>query len=127
MSDRRVLGFLWLGLAVVLWLMLRDLSHWVFGLLDIPNARIAGVFEMSAMAAAAVAAVTAVVLWRMKPVYDFCLETVVETRQVIWPSRRETRENTVIVVVVSLAMAVVLGLFDLLWAKLSGLILSGGA
>jgi preprotein translocase SecE subunit len=126
MSDRRVLGFAWLALAMLTWLVLADFFQWSFATFDIPNQRYLGSFEASALLGVGATMVVAIVTWKNKTIYEFCLETVSETRQVVWPSRNETRENTVIVVVVSVIMSIVLGGFDLVWAKLSNFILNAG-
>ncbi len=126
MSDRRVLGFAWLALAMLTWLVLADFFQWSFATFDIPNQRYLGSFEASALLGVGATMVAAMVTWKNKTIYEFCLETVSETRQVVWPSRNETRENTVIVVVVSVIMSIVLGAFDLVWAKLSNFILNAG-
>ncbi len=123
MSDRRVLGFAWLALSLCVWLVFRDLFQWSFAAFDIPNQRYLGSFEASSLLGVAVTAVAAVVSWKHKTIYDFCLETVSETRQVVWPGKAETRESTVIVVVVSVLMSLVLGGFDLVWSKLMKFIL----
>jgi len=50
--------------------------------------------------------------------FDFSREAVVETRKVVWPSRRETIQTTGIVFVFVLVMAVILWMTDktLEWA-----------
>ena len=126
MSDRRVLGFAWLGLSLILWLVLRDFCRWGFAAFDIANARMLGQVEMSALVAIGATFAIALIAWKRKDVYSFGIETVEETRKVVWPSRKETRDNTVIVVITSFIMAVILGFFDLVWAKLSGFILYAG-
>jgi preprotein translocase subunit SecE len=50
-------------------------------------------------------------------------ETRAELRKVTWPSREEAVNLTVIVVAVTTAMAVFLGVVDWLFAKLFGLII----
>ena len=126
MSDRRVLGFTWLLFALLTWLVLRDLFQWSFATFDIANQRYLGSFQASALLGLVVTVIVGVVTWKHKTIYDFCIETVSETRQVVWPGKDETRENTVVVVVVSVIMSLVLGAFDLVWAKLSNFILSAG-
>jgi preprotein translocase SecE subunit len=126
MSDRRVLGFAWLFLALLVWLVLRDFFQWSFATFDIPNQRYLGSFQASSLLGVAVSGIAGAITWKHKTIYDFCIETVSETRQVVWPGKDETRENTVIVVVVSVIMSLVLGAFDLVWAKLSNFILSAG-
>ncbi len=125
MSDRRVLGFAWLALTLVLWLVLRDLASWLFATAAIANPELAGgTFKASAAVAAGISVGTSVVLWKRKEVYDFCFEVVNETRKVIWPSRQETRDHSVVVVITSFIFAFFLWAFDQVWKKLFAIILS---
>jgi preprotein translocase subunit SecE len=50
-------------------------------------------------------------------------ETRAELRKVSWPSREEAINLTIIVVTVTTAMAVFLGMVDYLFSKLFGLII----
>ncbi len=52
----------------------------------------------------------------------FFRETVGELRKVSWPTRRETQNLSVIVVIVLLGMSVFMGLLDYLLTKLVALI-----
>lgn len=127
MSDRRVLGFAWLTLTLILWLVLQDLFQWGFATFDVANARLGGQVDMSALVAMVVASVVAVAMWKHETVFSFGIETVEETRKVVWPTKEETKDNTVIVVITAAIMAVLLGVFDLVWAKLTNIILGFGS
>ena len=48
---------------------------------------------------------------------DYLLSSIAELRKVTWPSWDETKRMTLIVVVVVGIFAVIVGVFDLLWAK----------
>ncbi len=124
MSNQRVLLFCWLALSVILWKVYADGMGWAFGQAGIANPKVAGGIEATAVAAIALSAITAVVLWKRSDIYDFCIETIDETRKVVWPNRKETRDNTVVVVITSVIMSLVLGFFDLIWAKLTNFILT---
>ncbi|MCP4872301.1 MAG: preprotein translocase subunit SecE [Proteobacteria bacterium] len=126
MSDRRVLGFSWLVLSVCLWLVLRDVVSWAFITFGFANPLIGGSLQLSAVVGALVTIITAVVLWRLPQVFDFCLETVQETRKVVWPTRKETRDHTVIVVITSTIIATMLWGFDLVFKRLFKVILDLG-
>lgn len=127
MSNRRVLLFCWLALGVILWKVFADGFGWGFGLAGIANPKVGGSIDATAFLAAAVAATIAVLLWKRSEVYDFAFETVDETRKVVWPNKKETRDNTVVVIITSVIMSLILGFFDLIWAKLSNFILAAGA
>jgi len=70
----------------------------------------------------AVAAVLAVVVWRIPRTQTVSLEIALELKRVTWPSLRETRASTVAVVVASFIAAIVLGVFDFIWGRLSSLV-----
>ncbi|MBI5066789.1 MAG: preprotein translocase subunit SecE [Deltaproteobacteria bacterium] len=70
----------------------------------------------------AVAAGAALVVWRNPRAQTVSLEVAGELKKVTWPSLRETRAATVAVVVATFVAAIILGLFDFIWARLSTLI-----
>src|SRR5512146_100651 len=70
----------------------------------------------------AIAAVAAVVTWRTPKAQTVSLEIASELKKVTWPTMRETRAATVAVMVATFAAAVILGVFDYVWAKLSSLV-----
>jgi len=70
----------------------------------------------------AVAVVVAVVVWRNPRAQTVSLEVAGELKKVTWPSLRETRAATVAVVVATFVAAIILGLFDFVWARLSTLV-----
>ena len=128
MSDRRVLGFAWLVATVCLWYVLADISGWGFRSLGIADPRLAGSLQLSSLTAIVVSLVASAICWRTPKVYDFCIETVIETRKVVWPTKQETRDHTVVVIVTSIAIALMLWGFDLVFKRLFGVILNlGGA
>ncbi|MEK7650852.1 MAG: preprotein translocase subunit SecE [Patescibacteria group bacterium] len=55
---------------------------------------------------------------------NYFRETRVELRQVTWPTRRQTLVYTIVVVVLSLGVALFLGLFDVIFSWLLKLIFS---
>jgi len=124
MSNRRVLLFCWLALSVILWKVFADGLGWGFGFAGVANPKFGAGLDAAGLIAVAVAAAIAVVLWKRKEVYDFCFETIDETRKVVWPNKKETRDNTIVVIITSVIMSLILGFFDLIWAKLSNFILT---
>ena len=124
MSDRRLLGFLWLAGTIVLWLVLRDLVQWGLVTAGLPNQPLLGkAVPASTVYGALLSIGTAVFLWRHKTSFDFCLETVQETRKVVWPTKQDTRDHTIVVVVTSFIFALFLWGFDQVWKKLFALLL----
>ena len=69
-----------------------------------------------------VAVAAAVVLWRTPKVQATSLDIASELKKVTWPTFRETRAATVAVVIATFVAAIILGVFDYVWAKVSSLI-----
>lgn len=65
---------------------------------------------------------TAVVLWFHEAANRLGLEVASELRNVTWPSWPETRVSTIVVLVTTVVISLILGLFDLIMGGLSGLI-----
>lgn len=59
-------------------------------------------------------------------VNTWALEVANELKKVAWPSWEETKLSTVVVIITSIVVAIILGLFDALWAFLSSAIYSLG-
>ncbi len=70
----------------------------------------------------AIAAIAAVVAWRTPKTQTVSLEIASELKKVTWPTLRETRAATVAVVIATFAAAIILGVFDYVWARLSSLV-----
>jgi len=60
---------------------------------------------------------------RANPVTRFLRETRSELRKVVWPSRQEATNLTIIVIAVTLTMAASLGFIDYVFSKLLGLLI----
>jgi len=123
LGIERWVQFAYIGGALLLfWLF----NHAIFGawealadyadLASDPN-------ESIATAAAAIAAVvTAIVLYRHPKTSTFSNQVASELSKVTWPTRQETWQQTIVVVVVSVIAAVILGVFDAGWSTLTDLI-----
>jgi preprotein translocase subunit SecE len=66
--------------------------------------------------------VLAVTLYRSDRVHGLANEVAVELKKVTWPSAKEVRAATIVVIVMTIISAVILGLFDLVWSNLTELI-----
>lgn len=129
MSDRRVLGFCWLLAAVFVAVVLTDGAEWLFrvplGETGLVKQTIAGV-ALHQLVGAGLAAVIAIVAWKHEEAFAFCLETVQETRKVVWPTKEETRTHTTVVIITSVVIALMLWGFDQVFKRLFSIILSLG-
>jgi len=124
MSDRRLLGFFWLVGALALWIILGDLIDKGLLFANLANPKLSlGSLETSDLYAAVATIGVAIGTWKHKVVYAFCIETVQETRKVVWPTKQETRDHTVVVVITSFIFAFILWGFDQVWKQLFSLFL----
>lgn len=60
--------------------------------------------------------------WRHPKVNVLAKEIATELSKVTWPTRKETSAFTVTVIVFTAIAATILGLFDMFWAALTGLV-----
>jgi len=58
--------------------------------------------------------------WRNEEIFGLASECVAELSKVAWPTRRETGAATLVVIVTVILASVFLGVFDALWAFLTG-------
>jgi preprotein translocase subunit SecE len=103
--------------AVVLFYLLQWSIDWIWGYFTTPPTD----FQMSMMALIG-AVVIGVSAYKNDRVYHLVNEVATELKKVTWPSAKEVRSSTLVVIVMSLISAVVLFLFDLMWSSLTDLI-----
>ena len=77
-------------------------------------------WPITAVAGFAVAAAAGAVAWRTPRVHTASMEVAGELKKVTWPSLRETRAATLAVIAATFVAAAILGMFDYVWAWLSG-------
>ena len=77
---------------------------------------------IASAAAAILGIVVSAALYRNAKVNKFSFEVAEELARVKWPTREETWNQTMIVLVVSVVAAIILGVFDATWSKLSDLV-----
>jgi len=70
----------------------------------------------------AVAFVIIVLVYRNPTVQTLSGEVAAELAKVTWPSREETTNSTVVVIIASIIAASIVGVFDAIWSALTDLI-----
>ena len=103
--------------AVVLFYLLQWSIDWIWGYFSTPPTD----FQMSMMALIGTV-VIGVAGYKNDRLYHLVNEVASELKKVTWPSAKEVRSSTLVVIVMSLISAVVLFLFDLMWSSLTDLI-----
>jgi preprotein translocase subunit SecE len=71
---------------------------------------------------AGITIVTGIVLYRNDRIHTLANEVAAELKKVTWPTAKEVRAATIVVIVMAIISATILGLFDMLWSNLTELI-----
>ncbi len=103
--------------AVLLFYLLQWSIDWVWGYFGTAPSEA----RMSMMAAVG-AVVIGVTLYRNDRIYHLANEVTSELKKVTWPTGKEVRSATLVVIVMTLVSAVILGVFDLVWSNLTELV-----
>jgi preprotein translocase subunit SecE len=122
-EPKRLVAIFFVLAAIAIGVFLEKLLGLVFSYARWNDVAVFGEdWTLSTVIGFAVAAAAAVVAWRTPRVQTVSLEIAGELKKVTWPTFRETRAATVAVVVATFIAAVILGVFDYVWAKVSSLI-----
>ncbi len=103
--------------AVLSFYLLQWTIDWVWGYFGKSPSE----FNIS-MIAAAVTIFGSIALYRNDRVYTLANEVAAELKKVTWPTAKEVRAATIVVIVMALISAVILGLFDFAWSNLTELV-----
>lgn len=106
--------------TVLLFYMLQWSIDWVWGYFGSPPSE----FKMT-MFAGIVAVATGVILYRSDRIYGLANEVAQELKKVTWPTGKEVRAATTVVIVMAVVSAVILGIFDFAWSNLTELVYGG--
>jgi preprotein translocase subunit SecE len=96
--------------GIILAWLLAKCGDWAWSYFGKPNELYVG------LAAVGVAGIATVVAWKNEQVFTLASEVASELRKVTWPSRKETVSSTIIVIITTIVAALLLGLFDGIWA-----------
>lgn len=126
MSIARYVNLSFVAIGLVAYLVLGELFTAlieVFG--SSANFQILGVnFRFAHLLAMVVSIGFAIYLRRNPRVYDYAMEVGSELSKVTWPTWKETKLATIVVIVTTLIISLILGLMDLIWGALSRLLYS---
>jgi len=103
--------------AVLLFYLLQWSIDWVWGYFGTAPSE----SKMSMMAAVG-AVVVGVALYRNDRIYDLANEVSAELKKVTWPTAKEVRAATMVVIVMAIISAAILGVFDMVWSNLTELV-----
>ena len=106
--------------AVLAFYVLQWTIDWVWGYFGTPPSELA-----ISVTSAVVAVGATIILYRNDRFYTLANEVAGELKKVTWPTAKEVRAATVVVIVMAIISALILGLFDLVWSKLTDLVYGG--
>ena len=103
--------------VIVLFYVLQWGVDWIWGYFgNVPSE------TTISLAAAAIATITGIVMYRSDKYYYLANEVASELKKVTWPTGKEVRTATVVVIVMAIISAIILGLFDFVWSNLTELV-----
>jgi len=103
--------------AIILFYVLQWSIDWVWGYFgNVPSE------TYISIASALIATVAGIVMYRSDRYYYLANEVASELKKVTWPTGKEVRTATVIVIVMTLIAAIILGLFDFVWSQVTELV-----
>lgn len=106
--------------AVLAFYLLQWTTDWVWGYFGTPPS------ELTLSITAGVVAVAAtILLYRNDRAYTFANEVASELKKVTWPTAKEVRAATIVVIVMAIISAIILALFDFVWSRLTDLVYGG--
>ena len=103
--------------AVVLFYLLQWGIDWIWGYFGSPPTE----FRITMFAAAA-ALIVGVSMYRSDRIYGLANEVASELKKVTWPTAKEVRTATLVVIVMAIVSALILGIFDFVWSNLTELV-----
>ena len=122
-AIRRYIIFIFITLTFLVWVTLAKLLGASAYLADISDpALIGSQFTLSTLVGLVVAVGAGLYAYLRKDVQSFTARVLEELMKVAWPTWKTTRSATVVVIVTTVVVASMLGLFDLVWAELTGVI-----
>jgi preprotein translocase SecE subunit len=125
MSVARYVNLSFVAIGLISYVVLSEFIAWFIEMFGGTGANMAllGVnFRMANLIAMVVSIGFAIGLKRSERVSTYAMEVGNELSKVTWPTWKETRLSTVVVIVVTLIIAAILGLLDLAWGALSNLV-----
>ncbi len=122
-STQRYVIFAFLAFGVLLWATLAKVSGQIAYSAGLPDPALLGDnFTLTTVLGFLISLAAGIFTFKNERAHTFANEVVIELLKCTWPDRKETRTATVVVIVTALIIAVILGLFDVVWAQLTGLI-----
>jgi preprotein translocase subunit SecE len=122
-ESKRIVAIFYFFAAIVVGIFLEKILGIAFSYARLNDTALLGdEWTITTVLGYGIAAVLAVLAWRSPKVNAVSMQVAQELELVSWPNLRETRASTVAVVVFTFVAAFTLGIFDLVWSRLSSLV-----
>lgn len=119
-SNRRWVAMAFLAFGVLLWILttkfIATLMGWI-GIEEFDFHLVGERFTLTTLVGLLIGGFATLYGYRHSTLSTLMNEVVVELKKVTWPTGKETRSATVVVIITVFLMAVFLGIFDLFWSK----------
>jgi len=96
--------------------LLAKCGEWAWSYFAKPNSFLIG------SGAFVIAGVATLIAWRNEEVFGLASEVAGELRKVSWPSRKETLQSTIVVIITTIISSAFLGVFDAVWSWVTRMI-----
>ena len=103
--------------VIVAFYLLQWTTDWVWGYFATAPSE-----TTISLASGLIAVITGVVMYRSDKYYQLANEVASELKKVTWPTAKEVRAATMVVIVMAIISAIILGLFDFVWSNLTELV-----
>lgn len=117
MGERKYVQLMFLAGGMLFAYIMVMATDWIWGYFQKPPRMTVNVVGL------VLAATGTWLLWRHRQTQQSAAETVAELRKVTWPTRKETSQATVVVIVTVIIAAMILQVFDAIWSRVTGYIL----
>jgi preprotein translocase subunit SecE len=122
-ESKRIVAIFYFFAAIVVGIFLEKILGIVFSYARLNDTALLGDdWTITTVLGYGIAGLLAVLAWRSPRVNAVSMQVAQELELVSWPNLRETRASTVAVVVFTFVAAFTLGIFDLVWSRLSALV-----
>ena len=123
-GSSRIRTLVHIGFGLVLFYVVSEGVALLWAQMDWPTTRWFGVVRPSIGIGVGAAVLGIGIVAVNENIQGFLGEVIGELKKVTWPSAKETRQTTYVVVICTAIIAGILGAFDLVWAKVIKQLLS---
>jgi preprotein translocase subunit SecE len=103
--------------GVLFFYLLKWSADWIWGYFTrTPDQLYVTIFAL------VVALGSGIYFYRREATYNLITEIAAELKKVTWPTSKEVKAATIVVIIMTIISAVILGFFDMVWSKLTEVI-----